>query len=171
MQFCTVVIFTHHPPARLPPSPVVSSVTYRLHTPLGSIPLNTLNALPPDGAGAGAGNTSAPPAFVGLNVPLTSGPESGRLLAAASSSVNVTPLTAVEPPTSDMMIAFCPPGPTSNMSMSSGKVWLKLLSVTVTLVTAPVTPEIDSSCRVRSCYPISVDCYWSRIATSRGMCL
>src|SRR6185295_5472735 len=42
------------------------------------------------------------------------------------------------------MIAFWPPGPTSNMSMSSGEVWLRLFSVTVTLLTTPVNPEIAS---------------------------
>src|SRR5207249_12341473 len=36
-----------------------------------------------------------------------------------------------------MMIAFCPAGPTSNMSISSGKVWVRPLMVTVTLVTVP----------------------------------
>ena len=137
----SVVMFRHHPLAMLPPKPPVSSLIYRLHVPVESVPLNTLNALPPDGAGAGAGNVSAPPAFVGLNVPLTSGPESGRLLAAASSNVKVTPLAAEKPPTSDMMMAFWPPGPTSNMSMSSGEAWLKLLSVTVTFVINPGCPD------------------------------
>ena len=113
----------HQPPEMLPPSVAVSSLTYRLHTPFGSVPLKTLSALPPDGAGAGAGNTSAPtPLSVGLNVPDTSGPASGRFVAAPSFSINVTLVAGVEPPTSDMMMAFCPPGPTSSMSTSSGKV-------------------------------------------------
>ena len=100
-------MFRHQPPDILPPSVAVSSLTYRLHVPFGSVPLNALSALPPDGAGAGAGNTSAPtPLSVGLNVPDTNGPASGRLAAAASSKVNVTLLTAVAPPTSDMMMAF-----------------------------------------------------------------
>ena len=46
-------------------------------------------------------------------------------------------VTSVPPPTSDMMIAFCPWGPTRRMSMSSGKVWLMLVSITVTFCTVP----------------------------------
>jgi hypothetical protein len=138
-------MFKHQPPAMLPPSPLVSSFTYSIHTPFGFVPLNTLNALPPDGAGAGAGNISTPSlTSVGLKAPVTSGPELGRLVAAASSSVSVIPLTAVEPPTSDMMMAFWPPGPTNNMSTSSGNVWPKLFSATVTWVTVPTNPEIAS---------------------------
>src|ERR1044072_1156907 len=91
----SVVMFRHHPPARLPPKHPVSYLIYRLHVPFEAVTLHTLKSLPPNGSGAGAGNVSAPPAFVGLNVPLTSGPESGRLAAAASSSINVTPLTDV----------------------------------------------------------------------------
>jgi hypothetical protein len=132
-------MFKHQPPAMLPPSPLVSSFTYNFHTPFGFVPLNTLNTLPPDGAGAGAGNISTPSlTSVGLNVPLTSGPALGRLVAAASSKVSVIPLTAVAPPTSDMMMAFWPPGPTNRMSTSSGNVWLRLFNVTVTLVITPV---------------------------------
>jgi hypothetical protein len=41
-------------------------------------------------------------------------------VAASSSKVRSQPMTSVEPPASDMKIAFCPPGETSNMSMSSG---------------------------------------------------
>jgi hypothetical protein len=99
--------------------------------------LNTLNADPPDGGGPGE-NVSTPSKFVGLNVPETRGPLSNRLLGAASSNVKVIPLTGIEPPTSDMMIAFCPPGATSIMSTSSGNVWLRLFKVTVSLlITSP----------------------------------
>lgn len=83
---------------------------------------------------------STGPAFVGLNVPETSGPASGRLVAAASSRVKVTLLVGDDPPTSERMIAFCPPGPTSMMSTSSGNAWLKLLRVTVTLLMTSVDP-------------------------------
>jgi hypothetical protein len=115
---------------------------YKLHVPFGSLPLKTLNADPPEGAGAGAGNVSPPSPFVGLNVPDTNGPASGRLVAAASSSVNVTLVAVGVPPTSLIMIAFWPPGLTSSMSMSSGSVWLRLFNVTVTLLTTPVNPDI-----------------------------
>jgi hypothetical protein len=111
---------------------------YRLQVPFGLIPLNTLRADPPEGVGAGAGNVSRELMFVGLNVPETSGPASGRLVGAASSNVRVTPLAGVVPPTSDMIIAFCPPGATSITSTSSGNVWLKPFKVTVRLVIVDV---------------------------------
>src|SRR6185295_5120730 len=121
----TVVMSRHQPPLMLPPSSPVSSVTYSDQTPFGLVPLNTLSADPPEGGGPGE-KVSTPSKFVGLNVPETSVPLSGKLL------------TAMPLPTSDMMIAFCPPGPTSMMSTSSGNVWLKLFKVTVRLVIVPV---------------------------------
>jgi len=117
-----VVISRHHPPLMLPASPPTSSTIYKLQVPLGLIPLKTLSADPPEGVGAGAGNVSRALMFVGLNVPETSGPASGRLVAAASSNVRVTPVAGLEPPTSDIIIAFCPPGATSSTSTSSGNV-------------------------------------------------
>ena len=45
------------------------------------------------------------------------------------------------PPASDMMIEFCPAGPTSKISTSSGNVWLIPVRSTVTLVTLPDNPE------------------------------
>ena len=104
------------------------------------MPLKTESTEPPAGAGAGAGNVSPVPRLVGLNVPVTNAAVV-MLLAAASSSVRVTFTASVPLPTSDMMMAFCPPGPTSKMSMSAGKVWDKLLSLTVTRVTVPPNPE------------------------------
>ena len=95
---------------------------------------------PPNGAGAGAAKVSPVPMFVGLKVPFTNGPTSGRLVPAASSSVNVTFVVTIEPPTSDKIMAFCPPGPTNNISTSSGKVCDRPLSVTVMFVTLPPTP-------------------------------
>jgi hypothetical protein len=77
--------------------------------------------------------------LVGWNVPLVKA-AAGIGLAAASSSVRVMPVTSSPPPTSDMMMAFCPPGPTSRISRSAGKVWVKLFNLTVTLVTVPVRP-------------------------------
>lgn len=137
------MMFRHHPPLMLPPSSPVSSITKSFQTPLAFVPLNTLSAEPPEGAGAGGLKPSTPSKFVGLNVPETRGPLSGKLVAAASASVKVTLVAAVPPPTSDKMIAFWPPGPTSSMSTSSGKVWLRLFSVTDTLATVPITPEIE----------------------------
>ena len=47
---------------------------------------------------------------------------------------------SVPPPASDIMIAFCPPGPTSKISISSGKVCETPVRSTVTFVTLPVNP-------------------------------
>jgi hypothetical protein len=89
--------------------------------PFGLVPLNTDRAEPPDGAGAGAGKASLDASkFVGLKVPLEICVASGRDDAASSSSVRFTPEMLTLPPTSDRIIAFCPPGPTSKMSTSSG---------------------------------------------------
>jgi hypothetical protein len=74
--------------------------------------------------------------LVGLNVPVVNRVP-GKLLGAASSSVRVTPVTLSPPPTSDIMMAFCPPGPTRSTSMSEGKEWLKLFSLTVTFAMIP----------------------------------
>jgi hypothetical protein len=92
--------------------------------PFGFVPLKTDRADPPDGAGAGAGKVSlpVPTSLVGWNVPETSGPLSGSAKSAASSSVRLTLMAGTLPPTSDMIMAFCPLGPTSRMSISSGKV-------------------------------------------------
>jgi len=84
--------------------------------------LKTESAVPPPGVGAGAGNGSPAPMFVGWKVPLTSGPASGSGEAAASSSTRFTLTAPMLPPTSDITIAFWPPGPTSRISMSSGNV-------------------------------------------------
>jgi hypothetical protein len=104
------------------------------------VPLKTERAEPPEGAGAGADQTSGsgepPTRLVGLKVPVTNVAEL-MLVAAASSSVRFTAVTALPLPTSDMMMAFCPPGPTSNTSMSEGKVWVTPLSLTVTFKTVP----------------------------------
>jgi hypothetical protein len=110
---------------------------------LGLVPLKTDRAEPPEGAGAGAGHVSgsgaAPTRLVGLNVPVTNVAVL-MLVAAASSSVRFTPETELPLPTSDIMMAFCPPGPTSNTSMSDGKVWVKPFSLTVTFKTVPERP-------------------------------
>src|SRR4029453_6258087 len=47
------------------------------------------------------------------------------------------------PPTSDIRTRLLPFGATSRMSVSSGKVLVKLFSVTVTLVTVPVSPPTE----------------------------
>ncbi|PYJ08219.1 MAG: hypothetical protein DMF06_13325 [Verrucomicrobia bacterium] len=107
--------------------------------PLPLTPLKMESAEPPEGAGAGAGKVSPVPELVGWNVPVVSNAV-GSGLAAASSRVRVIPETSSLPPTSDMMMAFWPPGPTSRISISDGKVWVRFLSLTITLVTVPVRP-------------------------------
>jgi hypothetical protein len=82
--------------------------------------------------------------LVGLYTPLVTsgaGVNTGNGLAAESSSVSVTLLIPPgEPPESDMMMAVCPPGPISSMSMSAGLPWVMLFSFTVTLVIEPGIP-------------------------------
>lgn len=103
------------------------------------VPLKTDKAEPPEGAGAGGGKECELLLSVGLNVPVTNGVPNELL--AASSSVRVMFVTGWLPPTSDMITAFCPAGPTNNISMSAGNVWDRFLSLTVTFVTTPHRPE------------------------------
>jgi hypothetical protein len=106
--------------------------------------LNTDIATVAPGAGAGAGNVSlAVPTLLGLNVPLTICVASPIVVAAESSKVRFTLTMSPPPPTSDMIRVFCPAGPTSRISMSSGKVWLIPVRSTVTLVTLPVKPATE----------------------------
>src|SRR5262245_979288 len=126
-----MVTRSRHHPLMLPPSGLNWSSTHRFHVPFGLLPVKTESADPPSGTGAGAGQTSPVPTLVGLNVPETSGPASGMDDAAESASTRFTPVTAVPPPTSDMMIAFWPAGPASRTSMSSGNVWVMPFSLTV----------------------------------------
>src|SRR5262245_32496206 len=104
------------PPAKLPVSELASSITYRLQVPLGLVPLKTERNDP-----AALSAPSLPTKFVGLNVPETIPPESGKPEAAASSKVKLTPTASSEPPTSDMRVTDSPVGPTKSTSMSSGK--------------------------------------------------
>jgi hypothetical protein len=94
--------------------------------------------------GHGDGNVSPMEWLVGRYVPVTtrgSGVSPGNGLAAKSSSLSVTLVIPPQhPPASDMIMAVCPPGPISSMSMSTGLVWVMLFSLTVTLVTAPGIP-------------------------------
>jgi hypothetical protein len=60
------------------------------------------------------------------------------------------------PPTSDIIMAFCPAGPTSITSTSSGKVWLILLSLTVTFVTVPDRPDAEMFDGYGSAGPLDV---------------
>ena len=95
-----------HPPVRLPVSPPASSTINSDHVPFGFVPLKTLRAELVEAAGAGAGNVSVPSlTLFGLNVPATSGPASGRRVAAKSSSVKVRFVTSPEPPASDIITA------------------------------------------------------------------
>ncbi len=137
----SALISTHQPPLMLPLSPAASSTTYRLQVPLGSVPLKTASWVAAEGAGAGAGKVSPVPKFVGLYVPEVISVESGSVEAAASSNTRSTFTMALLPPASDMMIRFWPAGPTSRMSMSSGKVWFMPYSLTLTSVSDSGRPE------------------------------
>jgi hypothetical protein len=68
-------------------------------------------------------------------------PESGSWSAASSSSVTFVETMSSDPPASDQIFAFWPPGPTSSMSMSSGHVCETPLNVTLTSVIVPLEPE------------------------------
>jgi hypothetical protein len=54
----TVVTVRVQPPTIWPRPVIVSSTRYRLHVPLGLVPLKIDSAEPPKGAGAGAGHVS-----------------------------------------------------------------------------------------------------------------
>jgi len=88
--------------------------------------------------GPGAGKLSFVKYEVGLYVVAsTSGPSSGMTETPASLTVNVT-FTAGSPGelplvTPSMSKNAAPVGPTSTMARSDGKVWERLLNVTVTL--------------------------------------
>jgi hypothetical protein len=79
--------------------------------------------------------------LAGRKLPEVKPPLSGSGAAASSSSVRSTPLVTVEPPASDMTIAFWPPGPTSSMSMSSGNVCEIPLMLRFTSVIDAPRPE------------------------------
>ena len=101
-----------------------------------------MNALNSDAfvcGGAAPGNGSlVEPLLVGLKVPVTNGVD--KKSAAASSKVRNTPVTARLVPVSDKMTATWPWGPTRRTSMSSGKLWERLLSLTVRLVIVTHSP-------------------------------
>ena len=68
-------------------------------------------------------------------------PLSGSASGASSSIVRLQLTASSEPPASEKKVAFCPPGETSSMSMSSGYVWLSPVRSRFTSVIAPVMPE------------------------------
>src|SRR5262249_17936754 len=74
-----------------------SSTPKRRHVPFGSVPEYTASVFAYTGAGAGRGKVSVVSTLLGLKVPLTSGPASGMVAAAASSSVTLTPETSPSP--------------------------------------------------------------------------
>jgi hypothetical protein len=82
-------ILKHQPPARIPISPGVISITYKLHVPLGSVPLKVASVVALEGVGAGAGKVSALPYFAGRYVPLDNAVLSGKARVALSSSVRL----------------------------------------------------------------------------------
>jgi hypothetical protein len=133
-----------------PPVKIVSSTTKSCQVPFGSVPLKAERALPYGPDGAVAGKMSGSPGgtlsmFVGLNVPVTMSPASGRKLVAASSNVNVTLSAFPLEPVSDISTTVVPVGPTRRTSTSFGNWWEYCVIVTVTFVTAPDTPETLTS--------------------------
>jgi len=145
-----VLIVRLQPPEMLPASGLASSTMNKLQVPFGSVPLKTDKDAAPGVSGAGGGkeNWKLDSLLVGLNVPETSGPESGNEVGASSSKVRVTfAAPGRPPPTFDIRTVFWPSGPTRTMSTSSGKVWERPISWTVTLTTAcpanPVTATVE----------------------------
>src|SRR5689334_20048050 len=127
-------------PVRDPRSPELSSTTYRLQVPFGSVPLKVDRADPPVATGAGAGNASTPaPGLVGWKVPPTTGEGTGP--AAASSRTSVALLTSVPEPVSLRIVACWPAGPTSRTSTSPGNVCVSPDRVTLTSVMPLGCPE------------------------------
>jgi hypothetical protein len=90
------------PEAIDPASWAVSSTTYRLQTPFGSVPSNANRLTLPLGVGAGAGNTSPLSKFRGWNWPATIAPAFGIPNGAVGSSMRSIPPSSEEPPASDM---------------------------------------------------------------------
>src|ERR1051325_7782823 len=109
------------------------------------MPLNAESVAENGAAGAGGGKNSAGLKFVGRKVPDTIWLVCGRPEAASSSKVSVTLFTGFgdvdELPASDITMTRWPVGLTSSPSTSAGNVCERLLSVTVTLLTEPATPE------------------------------
>ena len=103
-------------------------------------PMNVARVVAPDGEGAGASKESPVSMFAGLKVPVVKEELSGRALAAASSRVRLTFVMLPLPPTSDMRTRFCPPGPTSRMSISSEKECDKFSSRTLRSMRLGGTP-------------------------------
>lgn len=136
-----VVRFRLQPLAMLPESPGELSKTYNDHVPFGLDPSKVDNNVPCGPAGAGGGRLAVM-FSVGLKVPDTIWLEDGKNDDAVSSKVRVTFVMAFGPPVPAMSTELCPAGPVSNISTSFGNAWLKLLTVTVTSLTIPVTPKI-----------------------------
>jgi hypothetical protein len=67
--------------------------------------------------------------------------ESGSWAPASSSRTTWTAAVSSEPPASDQILAFWPPGPTSRMSMSSSQVCEAPMIVTFRSVIVPEEPE------------------------------
>ena len=75
-----------------------------------------------------------------MYVPVANDPVLGSAAVAASDNVTVTLFALKASPTSEKTNTFCPPGPTKSTSMSLTHVWLRFISVTVTLLTVPFIP-------------------------------
>lgn len=75
-----------------------------------------------------------------MYVPVANGPFAGNATAAASDNVTVTLLGTNPAPTSEKANRVCPPGPARSTSTSLPQLWVRFLSVMVTLVTVPFIP-------------------------------
>src|ERR1051325_5285222 len=135
-----VVIVTDQPREMLPSSSTASSTTNSDHAPFGFDPLNVARVESNGVGGAGEGNKSPIRKFVGLFVPETICPESGRLVAAASSNLSVTFVITLPPPQSLISPIRWSAGPASKISISSGFRCDTFVNVTVTLLTVPGNP-------------------------------
>ena len=142
-----VAMHNRQPAAIDPESCAMSSTTYRLHTPFGSVPSNANRLTFPLAAGAGAGKTSPLSKFRGWNWPATIAPEFGIPVGAVGSSMRSIPPSSEELPASDMNSASCPVGPTRSMSRSSGHVCVNPTSFTRTppamVPVAPLTVIVE----------------------------
>ena len=63
--------------------------------------------------------------------------ESGSDAVKSSEKDKRMKFAALSPPASDISTSFCPPGPTSSTSMSSGTAWEMLVRITLMLVMTP----------------------------------
>ena len=63
--------------------------------------------------------------------------ESGSDAVKSSENDKRLEFATLSPPASDISTSFCPPGPTSSTSISSGTAWETLVRMTLTLAMRP----------------------------------